>query len=389
MRPTVLAALAACLIVGVLVVRNGMIEAGYRANPAAMAAIGPSDARIRNQLAMVRLEQAKLQVSQTLLEDARSLLTVSPSSDVSLAVAGGALLQAGRVGEAIPRLEESRRRNPRNRFTRLFLLEAYLRSMKVPEAGTEIVVLGRLLGESRRVLVPVVARAMIDPVIGPQLESAVRSDPQLRSAVALAMVELNAQPAQVIGVGGSSPTQEPADKAWRAALLQKMVTAGKTADAYRLWRSFSGANRDGAHLSFLPLDGLPPFDWTYLATGDGVAEPTQHGALDVSFYNRNSVSVARKLVTLAPGTWRLDVAVEGGPTRGQEPLAATVTCAATSGALTRIPFTIARGGSMRAFAVFAVPDNCPGQWLAIDGTAQEFPTPRTVSVLSLALKRVK
>lgn len=381
-------ALIACVGTAALVIRNGLIEAGYRANPVALMAIGHDDERVRSRAMLVRLDQRKLRVSPTLGAEAIILSRIAPTSEVPWIIAGGASLQAGQVGRAINQLQLARDRNPRSRVARVYLLEAYLREMKLREAGVEIAALGRLLGKSRQVLVPVVARAMADPTIGPQLVPAIHDDPELRAAVAMAMVGLGAETRSIIAVGGMEPSSAEDVRSWRSALLNRMAESGRILDAFRLWRTFSGGAATIGR-TFPSGDGLAPFAWSYLASGDGVAEPTKSGALDLSFYNRNSTVLAQRIVTLAPGSWHLNVAVEGGPSRGEEPLAATVTCIGAAAPLVRIPFAINRGGSMRASVAFAVDANCPGQRLAIVATAQEFPSLRTVSITSLELKKAQ
>ena len=163
---------------------------------------------------------------------------------------------------------------------------------------------------------------------------------------------------------------DPAKSDERTLLIAAMT---RLADAGRfdLARSLaprgsaSGMLRNG---SFEEEAGLPPFDWTLVDDGDlsGVIEARDDGAgnaLYLTARNGRGGEVARQVLTLAPGRYRLR-GKAGDAGTGQDRPAVTMTCANSGDALA--PATLSSG----AFATeFTVPEGCAGQRLSVLGNA--------------------
>ena len=56
---------------------------------------------------------------------------------------------------------------------------------------------------------------------------------------------------------------------------------------------------------------MPPFGWELASGSAGVAEPTGDGSLHVLFYGRDNLALARQLLLLKPGRYRLSMRVNG------------------------------------------------------------------------------
>src|SRR5439155_24346006 len=95
-------------------------------------------------------------------------------------VAGIAADAAHEEGRAEALLAEARRRNPRGRFTRLLLLDLYLRHGRSEAAGAELAALSRPIPEAGGALVPELSRLPPDPKTRPGLAKMLRQNPDIR-----------------------------------------------------------------------------------------------------------------------------------------------------------------------------------------------------------------
>ena len=161
--------------------------------------------------------------------------------------------------------------------------------------------------------------------------------------------------------------------------IRRLVDLHAFEAAHRVYLS---AQPRGANATALVRDGgfegqsrLPPFDWEYRSEPglSGYVQQRDGGqtALFISGESGRSGHVARQLLLLRPGRYRLsaqtgDVAADGT----SRPLVA-IGCAGTNStqlARIRFPATVEGGGAVSG--TFAVPaGNCTAQWLTIETAA--------------------
>src|SRR5687767_14013622 len=148
------------------IVRLSTVDAMVRRNPFAAAVVAPDHPRVKMAMATADFRLRAGSVGEPRRRAALESLRQAPLADEPFLLAGVDALAKGDDGRGIDLLSEARSRNPRARTPRLLLLDRYLRANRTREAGTEIVVLGRLISRAGQVLVPELARMVGDPRSG-------------------------------------------------------------------------------------------------------------------------------------------------------------------------------------------------------------------------------
>ena len=103
------------------------------------------------------------------------------------------------------------------------------------------------------------------------------------------------------------------------------------ARALRLWREFAGLPAGPDHKAvhdgrFQGLPGAAPFNWSINSGSAGVAERIPAPALQVEFYGRETIELARQLMVLRPGRYRLEFRAEGNAKGDDSRLAWRIFC---------------------------------------------------------------
>src|SRR5206468_1644792 len=114
----------------------------------------------------------------------------------------------------------------------------------------------------------------------------------------------------------------------------------------------------------------------------GLAERRPGGRLHLLFYGQEDGTLARQLLMLAPGTYRLTLRLAGGSSHA-EALSWSITCDKAPQELSRVSFDQAAAHGW----VFQVPASCPAQWLSIAGSSSDMPRQSDVTIAGLELMR--
>ena len=289
----------------------------------------------------------------------------------------------GKPGARLRLLEEARRRNPRSREVRIFLLDEYLRLSEAGAAIDEIAVLLRLLPGSEQALLPVLTRLITDPDTRPQALAALSANP-LRPALLGELADANASPFLLVALtpdlAGAAGREE--EGRWLPAVIERYVARGDIAAAWQLWTHFGGIAPDPRGLL---RDGdfagrfAPPFGWE-LASRDGGLAETRGRWLRVTDYGRISWTPARQLLRLPAGRYRLAFAVRGAS--GEPPeFSWRIDCVGKGGRLLDLPVGPPGPFADAAPDRFAVPpEGCEGQWLSLVVRAAAFRRTRSGAV---------
>lgn len=378
------------------IVRISAVDALVRRNPFAAAVVAPDFPRVKLGMANAEFRLRAGNVGEATRRAALDSLRQAPLADEPFLLAGVDALAKGDDRRGIDLLSEARTRNPRARTPRLLLLDRYLRANRTREAGTEIVVLGRLISRAAQVLIPELARMVGDPRTRPALMDVLRRDPVMQQGVLAHLASTGADANLILEVaeatgGVRRPGPPPA---WQPLLLAKLVEKGEVARAYAMWRGFTGIAENAPRAAlydgrFQGLPGSPPFNWQLVAASPGVAERSGTAGLDVQYYGRDRVDLATQLLMLPAGRYRLLFRAEGdaaGETGGSN-LAWTIDCHGKDGArllearLTKISYTPRVIG-----ADFTVPAGCAAQWLRLTGSPAEFPKAQNVTLTALEIR---
>lgn len=371
---------AGAVLLGWQVVKTSAVDALIRRQPGMAAAIAPDHPRVRIALATAQFGAQQGRLSPALRASAIDALARSPMADEPFYLAGIDALANGREAEGERLLLEARRRDPRSRPARLILLDRYLRSRRIVDAGVEIAVLSRLMPRAGEVLVPELARMVREPRTGTALIKVLAREPSLQQAVLAQLASDGADPDVVLNIAASSPATSvaPGGLPWQRALLAKLVDQGDLQRAHRLWRGFAGLpatnGAKGVHDGdFRGAPGAPPFNWQLTNGPAGVADRVGNPALQVNFYGREDVELASQLLMLRPGRYRLQFRAEGDAAGEGSQLLWSITCTGSKAQLLSLPLRDVNYTPRTFSGEFSVPAGCAGQWLRLRGAAGEFP----------------
>jgi hypothetical protein len=385
------AAAAASLLLGWWVVKTSAVDALVARAPAAAAAAAPDHPEVRLALAAGGLDLGAGTIEPRQQHEAAAALARAPLADEPFLLAGLSALSAGRGAEGEALLEEARRRNPRLRPARLFLLDRYLREGKVDEAGVELAALRRLIPGVADALAPQLAYLVRDERSGAGLIRVLNRDPHVQQAVLSQLAANGADPdliLRIAGAGRMAPTREGLP--WQNALLQALIARGNMVRAVRLWRTFAGlpAGPDdkGVHDGrFQGLPGAAPFNWSLTSGSAGVAERIPAPALQVEFFGRETVDLAQQMMALRPGRYRLQFRVEGNAKGDDSRLVWRVLCHGGDSDLLDVVLRDVTAAPRTLGGEFTVPANCPAQTLRLTGIAGEFPGTQLAAITDVQI----
>lgn len=381
-------------LLGWQVVQTAAVGALVRINPAAAAQADSDHPAVAIGTATREFQLNRGNVGEQTRARAIAALDKQPLAAEPFMLGALDALIRKQPAQAEALLVEGRRRNPRSRLIRLLLLDRYLQTGRAGDAALEIGALTRLISRAADVLVPELARMAAQPKQRQALTIALRQDPVLRNSVLRHLAEKGADPDMIMELAGPTNREAPAAAdSWQAVLIDRLAARGDTARAYRLWLSLGGGRGDAKAKglydgAFQGLPGAPPFNWQFLSTADGVAERVAGQGLQVTYYGRQTTEMARQLLMLQPGRYRLQFRAEGDASGEGSKVAWQVSCHPGSSSLMEFPITNVKSNSRMLQTEFVVPQSgCPSQWLILTGLPAEFPAEQTVEIRDLQIAR--
>lgn len=373
------------------VIKTSAADALVRANPAFAAAIAPDHPEVRLSLAMARLDLGTGEFDEAAMRDALAGLARSPLAEEPFLFAGLRAARERRYEEAERFLHEARRRDPRLRPARLFLLDRYLRQNRMAEAAGEVVSLRRLIPEVSEALAPQLALLARDERSGGALMRVLAREPELQQAVLEYLAAVGTDPDLILRVAAAAPSAPSAEGLpWQRRLLVSLVARHEYGRALRLWRSFAGlpagSDDKGVHDGrFQRLPGAAPFNWTLASGSAGGAEYGEGSGLEVEYFGRGNAELASQLLVLRPGRYRLRFRAEGSAKGDDSRLAWRIGCNGGTALLLDLPIRDVNSAPRELAGEFAVPASCPAQWLRLGGIAGEFPGTQSVTIAELVI----
>jgi hypothetical protein len=317
-------------------------------------------------------------VSEATMARVRSAAAKAPLSAEPFLIQGAIAQTEGRGSQAERLFQTARDRDPRSLAARYFLSELYFRTGRIPQGLIEMAALARIEPRAAAPFLPAVAAYARTPGAVPQLKRFFRT----RTDVELDVLSLLSQDARnaelVLALATVDRTDPPPE--WRKRIVQSLVHAGQFGKARAIWLRLNRLQDSPGLFNprFEKLAATPPFNWTYSETSDGLAEPSGAGRLEVLYYGRQPAVLASQLLSLQPGRYRLGMEISGETQA--DGLQWSVRCANRNQKLIRLPL---RGRAPNG--AFAVPPNCPAQWIELQGTPGEMPRTVEVSVGGLRL----
>jgi hypothetical protein len=280
---------------------------------------------------------------------------------------------------------EARRRDPYSIAARYFLADHYLRTRQTKQGLAEISALTRLVPQSLDRVAPYLAAYALSPDGALDVKAMLLSHPELEP---LLLHELAANPDNErlvlylwSGRGGDDA------RAWQERLLNSLIDAGRYSQALATWTRFSPIPDRRQKLAGPTFEtrALPPFGWTFASGTAGFAEAAGSGRLHVIYYGRDNLVLARQLLVLKPGTYRLSTRMSGGSPAAKS-IAWTVRCLPSSNEIANAGVAGAKNGEL--VATFAIPPaGCMAQQLELTGTALELPQQTELTFGDLRIAR--
>ncbi len=376
------------VLLGVQVVRNATVAAFAEPLPQSAAMLWPGHPDVQIQRAMVAIAAATGQrkpIPRSAFDAIADGARKAPLASAPFLVRGVEAQVAGNETAARAAFAAAERRNPRSLPARYFLAEQDLRSGNIEHGLSEIAVLAVLTPGGPQSVAPFVAAFARDRRNWPAVRALFRRSPDVANS---SLANLAADPANADTILAlTDPATRRPDSAWAAPLLQSLVGAGDYAKARALWASLArvrlSPDQPIFDASFSNPAPPPPFNWALTSSSVGLAERQPGGRLHAIFYGQQDGPLARQLLLLGPGRYRLTMRVSG--LSGQAgTLNWSLTCDKAPTPLAAIDLAAAEGASW----TFSVPAACPAQWIALTGTAGDLPQQMDVTISNLKLSRL-
>lgn len=384
MRRVVVVALA--LLLAAQVVRNALVSSLAPVDPRAAARVWPGHPDVQLSLGMTSIgaaARARKAVDAATFRTIDEAALKAPLAPEPFLVRGVQAQLAGDRATARKAFQAAEWRDPRSLPARYFLANDYFQSGDVRKGLGEFAALARLAPNGVANVAPYIATYARDRSNWTQLRSLFRSEPELEDP---ALSVLAADPANADAVLALADVKRSnARSPWLAPLLAGLVETGQFARARAIWAKTSGATVDPRQLiydaRFADEKAPPPFNWALTSSTVGLAERQPGTRLHVIYYGQEDGDLAKQLLALPPGAYRLSARVSGG---AAPQLSWSLSCVKASRPFATLGLT---GGPSLEWT-FSVPSDCPAQWLALTGSSSDIARQTELTVSDLTLIRV-
>jgi hypothetical protein len=376
--------LTIALLLGAQAVRNAAVNALAARNPDAAARVWPGHPAAEIALGMTEIGRAAGRrefVPATALADMEDAARKAPLAPEPFLVRGVRAQVDGEPRGAIEAFAAAVARDPRSLPGHYFLADALFRSGDARRGLRETAILARLAPGGIASIAPHVAAYAKDRRAWPELRDLFKSEPALEDAVLTALAADASNADMILALADDRATTGR----WVPTLLNSLVAARQYAKARDIWARAAKVSSAADELydgDFAETKAQPPFNWVLSSSAVGLAERGARGGLHVIFYGREDGLLARQLLLLPPGAYRMSMTVAGG-SQGAHPLTWSVRCDGAQAPVAAIPLDVA---GARPWS-FAVPAGCPAQWLELSGVSADVERQSEVTIRNLKLMR--
>ncbi|MEO7634712.1 MAG: hypothetical protein ABIS38_03565 [Sphingomicrobium sp.] len=379
--------LLCAVLLGVQVVRSAAVAGLAEGAPQSAAKLWPGHPAVETQLGMVAIALAtgkRLPIPDGVIADVTIAALKAPLAPEPYLVRGVQAQLDGQSALARAAFLAAERRDPRSLPAHYFLAEQDLRNGNVGHGLDEVAALATLAPGGVSQAAPFIATFARDRRNWPAVRALFRRNPQLATSALTAMASNAANADAVVSL--SDPAMRGAASLWLPPLLQSLIAAGDYAKARSIWAEVAKVRAaPGDELydaAFAQPSAPPPFNWALTSSSVGLAERQSNGRLHAIFYGQQNGPLARQLLMLKPGAYRLSQRAAGDPAQLAS-LMWTLTCVRASDAVARIDVATAA----RAPWMFVVPASCPAQWLELAGVSSDIVRQSEVTISDLKLTR--
>lgn len=377
--------MAFTLTAGYQVARTAIVETGREWTPVAMA-VWPNHPDMIRAAAMTGVGEAAARGAdpgRPTLERVARLAKARPLATEPFLVHGAIEVAAGRHDRAERLLTTAVRRDPRSTAGRYLRADLYLRRGDILPGIEEMALLGRFLPGASDQLAPALAQYAATPGAMPKVKAVLAAYPEIRPAL-LNRLAANPDNREIIMALATPPRAGQPLEQWQRSMIDSLIERGQYRRAHATWQKFVGARSGGLlfNPAFAESNAPPPFNWQLTSSSGGVAE-ARDGQLQLLYYGRDDMVLARQLLMLPAGRFRL--AMQGnGSVPDPRGLRWTVQCLPSRDVVMDLP-VLGRGETAGEFSVPA--SGCEAQSLELFGQGQEFPQQSNVRLAQLQLTR--
>lgn len=380
--------LTIALLLAVQVVRNAAVAALSELEPASAAKFWSGHPNVEISIGLADIGRASRKHraidSRTfaLIDDAASK---APLASQPFLVRG---VQEQTTGDGIAAKRAflaAQWRDPRSLPAAYFLANYYLSVGDTLNGLEETAVVARLSPGGVALAAPFLAAYARNVANWRKMRTLFRSQPYLEDPILLALAQ-DARNADTI-LALADRRHKKADVPWLAPLLSSLITSGDYIKARAIWGAI-GRGQGGTALVFDPTFSTPgpppPFNWSLASSSIGLAERQPGNRLHVIFYGNADGVLARQLLLLEPGTYRLRMQLVGSPVH-PESLSWSVRCDNSAEAFEAATVDEVASNGWN----FAVPTHCPAQWLELSGRPGDIAQQSEVVIGTFSFARVR
>lgn len=331
-----------------------------------------SDPRLAHPVSELRFAMARIRAGtkpqdREITAKVSRAIRLAPLEEEPFILAGLARFNAGDYDGADTALEVARRRNPRSREALFLSADVALAAGDIRSAVESLEIALRIAPQQQKLPQEAIILLTSDADAGRAALAALRTD-TMKSEALIALARSGASSSRLLDAIKltRAPKALASNPGGISAITRPLIDAADFEGAFRVWSALLLAPPSPRALIRNPrFEGtLPsPFGWDILSGADGFAEAQSDGLVGEA-YGRRSTPLARQLLMLAPGVYRLEVEVE----LANELIETVVLCAPAT--------EIARSAIAQEGVVstsITVPAGCKGQWLEVRARASDPP----------------
>lgn len=378
-----------CLVMGFHVLRSAVVAAPGPFWLGIAERVWPEHPRVLTFLVMRDVGLAAAQskeLSPSTVENIRSLAERQPLAPEPYLVLGAQAYQSRELERAEKLLLEARRRNPRSPAARYLLGSLYIESGRLEAGLKESAALARLLPGAAAQLAPALAQYISAPGAAEQVFRLLKTHADLAPPL---LNELAANPRNadlLVSLSSTVPAGAFSQR-WQKRLIGGLLDQQDYSKAWSIWARLNGLDQKSRapiyDAGFQDSDSAPPFNWE-LARQGAVVE-RRDGRLHVVYFGRDDVTLARQVLLLVPGSYRIEMDISGN-INGSQDVRWELSC--LPGRRMLLEAGPGGGSGSRLRASFEVPSaNCRAQDLRLKAEPGEFPDTSDFTIANFSLTR--
>jgi hypothetical protein len=352
-------------------------------NPAMATALAPFDAGATAQMASLAFGTARDAEGRSRARDlARRAIEQDPMSVPAVRTLALIADREGDGARAMRLIAHSYRLSRRDRLTHIWLIGYYQSRGDIAGMVRQFDLALRTSRRARESLLPLLVASTTDRRVVAPVRSILAAEPGWWLSFADQLAATTPRPAHAVAIlQGLLDPDVPEERLVIERLLGRLTERGEFALASAVHARATGqqAVPSGGRIrsgDFEGPAGFAPFDWSLAGEPElgAFREPKPSGgsALAVVAYNGRTGEVARQLLNLSPGRYRIQMEAGNIPSDLLDRPRLAVTCSVEGATRTLIEVRPSFSGASarRLSAVFSVPLGCPWQWLAIAVSGQ-------------------